>query len=56
MLDHIKSKLNNGDVVLFHDTNNVTAEALDAFISFVKQEGKEIVALNKLLKISAYEV
>jgi len=55
MLDHIKSKLNNGDVVLFHDTSNVTVETLDEFLSFVKQEGKEIVALNKLLKISAYE-
>jgi hypothetical protein len=30
-------------------------EVLEEFISFVKQEGKEIVALDKLLKMSAYE-
>lgn len=55
MMDHLKSKLQNGDVVLFHDTSNATVKSLNEFISYVKQEGKEIVALDRLLKISAYE-
>jgi len=55
MLDSLKTKLKNGDVVLFHDTCAITVEKLEEFISYIKQEGKEIVGIDKLLKISAYE-
>jgi len=55
MMLHLKRKLKDGDIILFHDTSNVTSESLEEFIIYVKNEGKKIVGLDKLLKISAYE-
>ena len=55
MMRHLKRRLKDGDIILFHDTSKVTAEVLEDFINFIKKKGKKIVGLDKLLKISAYD-
>jgi peptidoglycan/xylan/chitin deacetylase (PgdA/CDA1 family) len=48
-------KIKNGDIVLFHDAGLQTKTVLPLFIDYVRAEGFEIVPLDKLLDIQAYE-
>jgi peptidoglycan/xylan/chitin deacetylase (PgdA/CDA1 family) len=49
------SKLKNGDIVLFHDAGLQTNVILPMFIKYVRSQGFEIVPLDQLLGINAYE-
>ena len=49
------SKIKNGDIVLFHDTGLQTNVILPVFIEYVRSQGFEIVPLDQLLGINAYE-
>jgi peptidoglycan/xylan/chitin deacetylase (PgdA/CDA1 family) len=55
MLDRLKKKVKNGDLVLFHDTKEVVPEVLSSFITFLRSRKFEIVRPDQLLKIKAYE-
>lgn len=54
LLTKITGNIKPGDVILFHDTVDVTTLALQSFIDQVKQQGYELVRLDKLLNIEAY--
>ena len=55
LLQNITCNIKQGDIFLFHDTQDITAKFLQSFINNVKQQGFEIVRLDKLLKLEAYE-
>ena len=50
----MKKALDPGAVYLFHDTSETTRKILPAFIRFVKDEGYDIVRLDKLLFLQPY--
>jgi peptidoglycan-N-acetylglucosamine deacetylase len=50
----IQKGLSPGDVILFHDTSEVTVKNLQSFIDFAKNEGFSFVRLDKLLNVQAY--
>jgi peptidoglycan/xylan/chitin deacetylase (PgdA/CDA1 family) len=56
-LDTISStqKLSPGDIILFHDNREHIAEILKIFLEYTKNEAYEIVPLDQLLNIKAYE-
>jgi peptidoglycan/xylan/chitin deacetylase (PgdA/CDA1 family) len=49
------NKLKNGDIILFHDAGLQTNVILTLFIKYVRSQGFEIVPLDQLLGINAYE-
>jgi peptidoglycan/xylan/chitin deacetylase (PgdA/CDA1 family) len=49
------SRIKNGDIILFHDTGKQTKVILPLFIEYARQKGFEIVPLDQLLGIKAYE-
>lgn len=50
----LKHGLAPGAVYLFHDTGKLTLSVLPGFINWVKENGYEIVRLDKLLNLKAY--
>ena len=48
-------KVKNGDIILFHDAGLQTNVILPLFIEYVRKQGFEIVPLDQLLGINAYE-
>ncbi len=54
-LKRIKKGLTTGDIILFHDNREHIVDILDSFLEYAKSENYEIVALDKLLNIKAYE-
>ena len=50
LLDKI-TKVKPGDIILFHDKATLTINVLQAFIDSVKEQGYEIVRLDKLLNV-----
>lgn len=55
LLKRITQRVNAGDIVLFHDTQTGTVSVLGSFIKHCKQNGIEIVPLNELINIPAYD-
>ena len=55
LLDRVTKKIKNGDIVLLHDRCGQTVATLPDFIRYVRAQGYEIVALDKLLALEAYE-
>lgn len=55
LLRKVKRSLHPGAVILFHDTGKATEEILPEFINYVLKEGYEIIRLDNLLNIKAYE-
>ena len=54
----IRKKLNKvkpGDIILFHDRVQCLPEVLEDFIVKMKSESINIIPLNELIKINAYE-
>ena len=49
------SRIQNGDIILFHDNGLQTNVILPLFIQNVRKQGFEIVPLDQLLGINAYE-
>lgn len=55
LLDKINEAIRPGEVFLFHDTCRITVNILPEFIKEVKKRGFDIVPLDKLLALKAYE-
>lgn len=54
LLEKINGKIKPGAVFLFHDTSKVTLNILPAFIKQVKENGYQIVRLDKMLNLQPY--
>lgn len=54
LLERVKRSLKPGAIFLFHDTSRTTLAILPIFIQWVKQQGYEIVRLDKLLNLQPY--
>ncbi|CAN5172892.1 polysaccharide deacetylase family protein [soil metagenome] len=51
----VSRRINDGDIVLFHDTQAGTVSALREFLKFCKEEGYKVVPLPELINIPAYD-
>jgi len=54
-LFRLKTKLKPGAIILFHDNREQITEILNEFLAYAISEGYEIVPLNELINIKAYE-
>ena len=54
VLQRIKKGLQPGSIVLLHDIKPLILEVLSDLIPYLKQEGYEVVALDKLINENAY--
>lgn len=54
LFDKISRSLKPGAVFLFHDTSQTTLNILPLFIQYVKDNGYEIVRLDKMLDLQPY--
>ncbi|HQW85306.1 MAG TPA: polysaccharide deacetylase family protein [Ferruginibacter sp.] len=55
LFDKISRGISPGAIFLFHDTCKITLHVLPRFIKEVKKKGYNIVPLDKLLALQAYE-
>lgn len=55
LFNKINAGIKPGAVFLFHDTCKITLQVLPDFIKEVKKRGYDIVPLDKLLALTAYE-
>ena len=55
-IKRIKKKLSPGNIILFHDNREQIIPILKEFMDYAKSEGYEIVPLDELLDIRAYEL
>ncbi|HLK31047.1 MAG TPA: polysaccharide deacetylase family protein [Puia sp.] len=55
LMQKIKSSLKPGAIILFHDNCKITVDILPEFIRYVKAEGYEIIRLDKMCNLQAYE-
>lgn len=53
--ERIKKKLSSGDIILFHDNREHILEILKLFLEYAKNESYEIVRIDELLNIKAYD-
>ena len=54
-LKKIKKELTTGDIILFHDNREHIVDILNSFLEYAKNENYEVVPLDELLNIKAYE-
>jgi len=54
LLDRLKRKVRQGDMVLFHDTLPVVPEVLPGFISFLHEKQIQVVRPDQMLNIDVY--
>ncbi len=54
VVERLKRKVHPGDVILFHDNRANTVEILNRFLPYLFDNGYQVVALDKLLKIKPY--
>jgi len=54
LLLKITTNLKSGDIVLLHDSVDITIQTLQKIIDAIKAKGFEIVRLDKLLNLEAY--
>lgn len=54
LLTRIKQMIKPGSIILLHDSKAVTAAALPQLIQYVKEQGYEIIGLDKLLNLQPY--
>jgi peptidoglycan/xylan/chitin deacetylase (PgdA/CDA1 family) len=54
-IKRLKRKLKSGDIILLHDNRENIIEILTLFLDYAKNEGYEIIPLDKLLNINSYE-
>lgn len=55
LLQKLKNKVKQSSIVLLHDNNEVTLSVLPHFIDYCKENGIEIVSLDKMIGEKAYE-
>jgi len=54
LLKRTLEKINSGDIILFHDSEENTLSILQEFIDKVRQRGFHIVRLDQLINLPAY--
>ncbi|MBZ4189821.1 polysaccharide deacetylase family protein [Niabella beijingensis] len=54
LLTKVKKGLSPGAVFLFHDTSHATVQILPRFLEYVKEQGYEVVPLDKLINLHPY--
>ena len=54
LLNKLKQKTKNGDIILLHDYPEVTLKILSNYITWLKQNDFQIVSLTKLINKKAY--
>ncbi len=54
-LNRIKKRLSGGDIILFHDNREQITDILKQFLEFIDETDYQIVPLDELLNIKAYE-
>lgn len=54
-LKKIQKELTTGDIILFHDNREHIVDILNSFLEYAKNENYEVVPLDELLNIKAYE-
>ncbi|MBI3883244.1 MAG: polysaccharide deacetylase family protein [Sphingobacteriales bacterium] len=54
LLDKIVKDIQPGAIFLFHDTSKATVNILPAFVKKLKEDGYEIVRLDKMLHLQPY--
>jgi peptidoglycan-N-acetylglucosamine deacetylase len=52
--NYVLSKINDGDVILFHDTYKSTIEAIKNLLPKLKEEGYQFVTISNLANIKNY--
>jgi len=55
IIKRIKKGLSTGDIILFHDNREHIVDILESFLEYTEKENYEIVPLDELLNIKAYE-
>ena len=55
VLKKLQRKLKAGDIVLFHDNRKNTPELLESFLLWLNENQFEVIGLDELLQIEAYE-
>ncbi len=55
LMQKIKSQIKPGAIILFHDTSKTTLGILPEFIKYVKASDYEIIRLDKMCNLQAYE-
>lgn len=55
ILDRIKKRVKPGGIILLHDTSLKTVNVLEQLLLFLQSENYEMITVDKLLNISAYE-
>ena len=50
IIENVTSKLTNGSIILCHDTNNRTVNAIPEIIKIAKEKGYKFVTVSELLK------
>ena len=51
----IEKKIKPSAIILLHDTNDKIVQVLEKILIFAKENGYQIVSLEQLLQIEAYE-
>lgn len=54
IVNRVKKLLNGSSILLFHDTNPVTAEAVKEVVHLCRENGMEIVSLPELIGVKPY--
>ena len=55
LVNRVKRSVKNGAILLFHDTQHITLEALPEIINHCRKNGIKIVSLQELIKLEPYE-
>ncbi len=55
ILNRIKNRLAPGSIILLHDTSQKTVNVLEQLLVFLKQNKYQMVTIDRLLNIKAYE-
>ena len=50
LLNCIQSQIQNGDIILMHDTKAVTADALNSILLYLKEQQYQLVSVSELLE------
>jgi peptidoglycan/xylan/chitin deacetylase (PgdA/CDA1 family) len=54
ILNRISGKLNQGDIILLHDSSEKTVEVLEQLLLFLQRNRMQSVTVDQLLEIEAY--
>jgi len=55
LFERVKKKVRPGGVILFHDTSEKTVIVLERLLLFLQSENYQVVTVDKLLNLQAYE-